>query len=148
MRRPCDLFSEKSAVAATEFAILVPILALVLLGIVDSWSLASSAIAMRAGVSAAANYLIQGGSVDTTARSLALSAWQNRPSDAAVTVQRVCSCAATVVDCSIAMLCTGDSKPPSIFVHVQATGTWTGPYTTDFMPVTLQLSREQVVRVR
>ena len=145
MRSPA-LHSDQSAVAATEFALLAPMLAIMVLAIVDSWSLASNALAMRAAISAAAHYVVLGGRDDTTARSLALSAWQNAPTDAAVTVSRVCSCAGATVGCST--LCTGTSKPASIFVHVQATGTWTGPYTNDFMPVTLNLSREQVIRLR
>jgi Flp pilus assembly protein TadG len=146
MRRVSDLLHQNAAAAATEFAILVPIMAFVTLGILDCWSLASSVLSMRAGVSAGANYLIQGGSNDTTTQSLARSAWSNPPDDAKVTVQRVCSCADTVVDC--ATLCTGTLRPPAAFVHIQATGSWTGPYTTDFLPVSLSLSREQVVRVR
>jgi Flp pilus assembly protein TadG len=144
--RPPGWFSDQSGVAAIEFAIIAPLLGLMLLAIVDSWSLASSALAMRAGISAAANYIIQGGRTDATAQALALSAWQDAPADAAVTVSRVCSCSGTVVGCST--LCTGTSKPASIFVHVLATGTWTGPFTTDYMPITLTLSREQVVRLR
>lgn len=145
-RRMGELFREDSGAAATEFSLLVPIMAFVLLGIIDCWSLASNALAMRAGVSAAANYLIQGGSSDSTAQSLALSAWSSHPGDANVTVSRVCTCADTVVACT--SLCTDTLKPPSAFVHIQATGTWTGPYTTDFLPTTLALSREQVIRVR
>src|SRR5206468_4874855 len=119
-RRVSDLFHQNSGAAATEFAILVPIMALVTLGILDCWSLASSALAMRAGVSAAATYLIQGGSDDTMTQSLAMAAWSNHPDDAHVTVQRVCSCADTVVAC--ATLCAGTLKPPTAFVHIQATG--------------------------
>jgi Flp pilus assembly protein TadG len=141
-----ELLHEGSGAAATEFSILVPIMAFVLLGIIDCWSLASSAMAMRAGVSAAANYLIQGGGDTPTAQSLALSAWSSHPADASVTVSKACTCADSPVDCS--SLCTGTLKPPSAFVHIVATGTWTGPYTTDFLPTSLSLSREQVIRVR
>src|SRR4051812_46445480 len=129
-RRTGNWLSDEAGVAAVEFSILVPILAFVTLGIIDSWSLASSAIAMRAGVSAGASYFIQGGTDDTTAQTLALSAWSSPPDDAAVTVERVCTCSGASADCST--LCTGTSKAPSIYVHVSATGTWTGPYTTDF----------------
>ena len=145
-RRTGHLRSDDAGVAAVEFAILAPILAFVTLGIIDSWSLATSAIAMRAGVSAGANYYIQGGTDDTTAQTLALSAWPNAPDDAGVAVTRACTCSGSSHDCST--LCSGTSKPPSVYVHVSATGTWTGPYTTDFLPVSLALSHEAVVRIR
>jgi Flp pilus assembly protein TadG len=139
------LFTDRLGSTAVEFSILAPILIFATLGIIDGWSLASNALALRAGVKAAANYVLEGGQDDATIQTLALSAWESPPSDAAVAVQRVCDCAGSSSDCG--SLCV-NSKPPSMYVHIHATGTWTGPFTTNFLPATMALSREEVVRVR
>ncbi|MER8409697.1 pilus assembly protein, partial [Mesorhizobium sp. M1307] len=47
------MFRSDSGVAAVEFALVLPILCLVLLGIIDGWSFVSSALSMRAGVKTA-----------------------------------------------------------------------------------------------
>ncbi|MBB3234498.1 TadE/TadG family type IV pilus assembly protein [Phyllobacterium endophyticum] len=138
-------FGCESGVAAIEFALIAPILCLLSLGIIDGWSLASSALSMRAGVKTAANMVMQGASDDAAIERVALASWDSRPADAQVLLTRIYMCGDSVVTSS--MLCEG-SKTPSILIRIQAQAMWTAPYDLDIYPVSRELSHEQVIRVR
>ncbi|TIX57481.1 MAG: pilus assembly protein, partial [Mesorhizobium sp.] len=53
--RVARIFRDKTGIAAVEFAMVLPILCLVCLGIADGWSYVTSYLQMRAGVKTAAN---------------------------------------------------------------------------------------------
>ncbi|CAN7693145.1 pilus assembly protein [Phyllobacterium sp. LjRoot231] len=143
-RRPRKLGSE-SGVAAIEFALVAPILCLLSLGIIDGWSLASSALSMRASVKTAANMVMQGAADDAAIERVALASWDSRPDDAQVLLSRIYMCGNSVVTAS--SLCEG-SKAPISLVHIQAKTTWTAPFDLDIYSVSRDLSHEQVIRVR
>ncbi|TIN89352.1 MAG: pilus assembly protein, partial [Mesorhizobium sp.] len=48
------ILSDDTGVAAVEFALVLPLLCVVLLGILDGWSYMTSSLSMRAGVKTAA----------------------------------------------------------------------------------------------
>ncbi|MER9595117.1 MULTISPECIES: TadE/TadG family type IV pilus assembly protein [unclassified Mesorhizobium] len=137
------IFRSDSGIAAVEFALVVPILCLVLLAIIDGWSFVSSALSMRAGVKTAANLVMQGAVNDAATQAVALSSWENRPDDAQVTLSRKYMCGNIVADPSI--LCD-TLKVPSVFVVIQATATWSAPFS--FGEFTRGLNHQQVIRVR
>ncbi|TIR89795.1 MAG: pilus assembly protein, partial [Mesorhizobium sp.] len=78
-------------------------------------------------------------------QAAALASWEKKPSDAAITVTRTYKCGTTVVTSSTT--CAG-SKVPSIYVQIQASGTWVPPFTFGVFPGNSALSHQQVVRVR
>lgn len=143
--RRSQKFGSESGVAAIEFALIAPVLCLLSLGIIDGWSLASSALSMRAGVKTAANMVMQGAADDAAIERVALASWDSRPDDAQVLLNRRYMCGNSVVTSS--MLCEG-SKAPSVFVSIHAQATWTAPYDLDIYPVSRELRHEQVIRVR
>jgi Flp pilus assembly protein TadG len=145
LRRPGQSFGSESGVAAIEFALVAPVLCLVALAIIDGWSLASSALTMRATVKTAANLLMQGVADDAAVEAVALSSWNGRPDDAQVILNRIYKCGNTTVSAS--SLCEG-SKGPLTLVHIQAKATWIAPYDLEIYSVSRELSHEQVIRVR
>ncbi|MER9200896.1 pilus assembly protein [Mesorhizobium sp. M0145] len=139
------MFGSDSGIAAVEFALVLPILCLVLLGIIDGWSFVSSALSMRAGVKTAANLVMQGAADDAATQTVALSSWENHPDDAQVTLSRKYMCGIIVVDPSV--LC--DSlKASAVFVEIQATATWSPPFSFGEFSLSRELSHKQVIRVR
>ncbi|RUV21936.1 TadE/TadG family type IV pilus assembly protein [Mesorhizobium sp. M1A.F.Ca.IN.022.04.1.1] len=135
----------RSGAAAVEFALVLPVLCVALFGIADGWSYVTSSMAMRAGVKTGGNLLLAGGGDDTAVQAAALASWEKKPSDAAITVTRTYKCGTTVVTSSTT--CAG-SKVPSIYVQIQASGTWVPPFTFGVFPGNSALSHQQVVRVR
>ncbi|TIN64085.1 MAG: pilus assembly protein, partial [Mesorhizobium sp.] len=75
------IVGDDSGVAAVEFAMVLPILCLVLLGILDGWSYVTSSLSMRAGVKTAANLVMSGSTDDAATQALAIASWENRPED-------------------------------------------------------------------
>ncbi|RVD55562.1 pilus assembly protein [Mesorhizobium sp. M2D.F.Ca.ET.185.01.1.1] len=145
MRRSAIRFgSDRAGVAAVELALVMPVLCATLLGILDGWSYVTSSLAMRAGVKTAANLVMAGGD-DSATRAAALASWEQKPADAAVTVTRSYLCGTTVVTSTT--ICSGP-KVPTVFVQIQASGTWTPPFTFGPYPNNTVIGHVQVVRVR
>lgn len=144
-RRSVRMFRSNSGAAAVEFALVVPILCLVLLGIIDGWSFVSSSLSMRAGVKTAANLVMAGAADDAATQAVALSSWENRPDDAQVTLDRKYLCGSIAVDPS--SLCNG-TKAPSVFVEIQAKATWTPPFSFGVFSFSREFGHQQVIRVR
>ena len=144
-RHAARILRNKSGIAAVEFAMVLPILCLVLLGIIDGWSFVTSSLSMRAGVKTAANLLMAGAANDTATQAIALSSWERHPDDAQVTMARQYMCGSTVVDAS--SLCAGP-KVPSILVQIQATATWVPPFAFGRFVDPRTITHQEVIRVR
>lgn len=145
MRRILQIVDNEGGSSAVEFAILAPVLALVCLGIINGWSLASFTLSMRAGVGAAASLYMLGADDDAVVRELTLESWQNQPDDADVSIGREYRCGTDTVSAST--LCS-DSKSPATYITVAATGTWVAPFEVDFLATSQQMTHQQVIRVR
>ena len=139
------LRKDENGAALTEFAFILPVLVLALLGVLDGWSLANSVAGMRAGVDAAARYISQGGTDYSAASSIGLQGWADPPQDANISISRSCACSGGAASCSV--VCS-DSKPPDVLVSIVATGSWTAPFDTGLLPMSRPLQNEQVIRVR
>lgn len=135
----------QSGSAAIQMAFLMPVLVLGTFGMVDTWSYVSSVINMRAGVNSSAKLVMQGETNVQTLRATALNGWTKPPSDAAATVTSTCSCSGLTVACT--SLCSG-SKPPSIMISIQASGTWNAPFKAGGLAGPRSMATEQVIRVR
>jgi Flp pilus assembly protein TadG len=139
MPRLSAFSSDRRGVAAMEFALIAPIIvALLVLG-VDGWLQGTETSQARTAIHTGARYYETGGGDDTVAQTVAMSAWQSKPADAALNVVRSCTCAATPVACST--LCAG-SNPPSTFISLSATGTYSG------LVHQHAISQSDIIRVR
>jgi Flp pilus assembly protein TadG len=140
-----SLSQDRSGAAAVEFAMVLPILCVVLLGIIDGWSFVTSSLSMRAGVKTAANLLMEGAANDTATQAIALSSWNNPPADAQVTIVRQYVCGSTAVGSTT--LC-GGTKAPAILVQITATATWTPPFSFGAFSTSQAIGHQEVIRVR
>ena len=139
------LHSEKG-LAAIEFALIVPILLIVLLGAISLWSVIAQSSDMQDSVEAAASYLLQGGTDDNKALAIAGSAWRNRPADGEITIARVCSCSDAGASCSDP--CPGTLLPPHTEITIEARGTWVSPTPVLHGYSSHLLTQQEIVRVR
>lgn len=139
------ILGDNSGVAAVEFAMVLPILCLVLLGILDGWSYATSSLSMRAGVKTAANLVMSGSTSDAATQAVAIASWESRPEDGQVTLSRIYMCGTTVVDAST--MCSGP-KVPSIYVQIQASATWVPPVAFGAFAASTTIGHQEMIRVR
>ena len=139
------ILQDKSGIAAVEFAMVLPILCFVCLGIADGWSYITSYLQMRAGVKTAANLVMAGATNDTGTQAVALSSWNNKPDDAAVVLARSYMCGAMVVTSTT--IC-GGTKLPNVFVQITATGTWVPPFDFGVFPDPRVMTHQELIRVR
>ena len=137
---------DNSGFSVVEFGVVTPVLALLVVGMIEGWSYATSVLEMRSAVHAAANYVVQGGSDEDAIESVALSTWEHRPDNGAISVQRYCTCGDVVVTC--AGLCPSSTKVPETFLDIAATGTWQSTIQTTWFPGERDLEQRQVIRVR
>ncbi|MBZ9821327.1 TadE/TadG family type IV pilus assembly protein [Mesorhizobium sp. CA4] len=144
-RRFMPAIRDEAGIAAVELALVLPVLCAALLGIMDGWSYVTGSLSMRAGVKTAANLVMAGSADDSAIQAAALASWENKPSDAQVAISRIYQCGTTIVDAST--LCSG-SKAPSVYVQIQASGTWIPPFTFGPYPDNTALGLLQVIRVR
>ncbi|MBZ9756784.1 pilus assembly protein [Mesorhizobium sp. ESP6-5] len=144
-RRSYSILKDEVGAAAVEFAMVLPFLCLALLGIVDGWSYVTSSLSMRAGVKTAANLVLAGSTDDAATQAVALSSWEKRPDDGQVTLSRIHKCGTTVVDAST--LCSGP-KLSAVFVQIQASATWTPPFTFGVFSAPSTIGHQELIRVR
>jgi Flp pilus assembly protein TadG len=145
MRR-VSIFADERGIGAIEFAILAPILILVVFGMIVGAAYAAQLLDTRAAVQAGAKYVIQGGSDSSAIRTVALSAWANKPTGGTVEVSRYCVCGSVVSAC--AALCGATNKAPEAYVQIEASSTWSSPLQNSWLPSGADVSQKQVIRVR
>jgi Flp pilus assembly protein TadG len=139
----------QSGVSAIEFALIAPLLTLMLLGIMSSWSYFRQNSNMRDSVEAVGKYYIQGGATDTTAQAIANATWINKPASGVITVSRACVCVGVSGACTAGVLCSDPGKSvPEIHLTILATSSWTDPFSSFIFPNGLSLKETEVVRVR
>ncbi len=136
---------DRTGAAAVEFALVLPVLCVALLGIADGWSYVTASLAMRAGVKTAANLVMAGATDDSATQAVALASWEKKPDDAAVSLNRKYMCGTTQVTSTT--LCSGP-KMPTVYVQIQASGTWIPPFSFGVFPRDSAIAHLQVVRVR
>lgn len=134
-----SLSAARQGAAAVEFAIVLPVLAGLIVGLIQYGGAIIAYQQLHNGVSSAAQYVMRGGQNTTAAHDVAIASWPNRPSDGAVTVTQACTCAGAGASC--AGLCPDNSYPQS-FTTIGASGTYAGPFSNQSM------SASQVVRTQ
>ena len=138
--------SHNGGVSAVEFALITPVLALVLAGMVTGWTYLTQTMQMRSAVKTGANYVLQGGTDLGAAKSAILLSWVKKPADADVQVVRQCSCAGTVNICSA--VCTGSGAIPNMSVIITANTSLDTPLDDLFTTAKISTRHEEVIRVR
>lgn len=120
MRRLVRGCADAKGVAATEFALVVPILALITILMSEVGQAAVSAMNMQAAVRASIQYAMNGGSDMTVAQTVGKNAWEDPPADASLTAVQSCKCGAAAATCGT--VCA-DGSPASVFVTATAVAT-------------------------
>jgi Flp pilus assembly protein TadG len=139
MTRLRTLIADSRGAAAVEFAIILPILSALVIGVIQYGGMIIANQQMHDGVSSGAVFVMRGGSDAATIKTVSLAGWANQPADAAITVTQTCSCAGVTSVCNA--LCA-DSSYPQSFTSIAATGTYTGLWGSQSMSAT------QVVRTQ
>lgn len=130
----------EKGVAAVEFALVAPVLVLLMVGIGTYGTRIIAYNKMRQAVSTGAEYVMTVSDDTTEVKNLVLSSWDDKPGDASVTVAQACTCAGVTNDCSTSC---ADGSYPLRYVTINATGTW-----NDLGGATKTLTASQQVRTR
>lgn len=114
---------EARGIAAMEFALIAPILALIAILMTDVGMAAVGAMNMQSAVRASVQYAMNGGADMTVAKNVGVSAWSSQPSGATFDATKACRCASTTITCT--QTCANGSQP-SAFFTAAATATLGG----------------------
>jgi Flp pilus assembly protein TadG len=129
----------EAGAAAVEFALALPMLAVLVAGVIQYGGLVIANQQMHNGVASGAVYIVRGGTGTDTVQSVALGGWPNKPADAAVTAVQSCTCSGGSAGCT--SLCA-DGSYPQRFITISATATYHGAFADNAMSAT------QVVRTQ
>lgn len=118
------LLAQSGGLAATEFALIAPVLAMITILISDVSQAAVGAMNMEAAVRAGIQYAMNGGTDMTVARAAGVQSWgSNQPAGSTLVASEVCTCTSGVAVCG--QVCT-DGSTQKAFVTVTATATLGG----------------------
>ncbi|MHA6287621.1 TadE/TadG family type IV pilus assembly protein [Maricaulis sp. CAU 1757] len=109
--------------AAVEFAVIVPVLAALLLGVFDLGRLAHDRTDLHGAVRNGAQYFMAGGDDPDDAVAIVEQSWTSRPENSMVRVVRCCKCAE--VDAPCGQLCA-DGSVPDIVQQIEASAYYAG----------------------
>ena len=146
MNRLRRFLAHNEGVSATEFAIAAPLLLLLLAGIVTGWTYEKQSMELRSAVKSGANYVLQGGVDLNAAKSAVLTAWANKPDDAAVQVVQQSTCGTTVSTCTA--VCAGNGAIPNMSMIITASGSLDTPANDLLTSTKIHTSRQEIIRVR
>lgn len=104
----------RRANVAIEFALIAPVLAAMLIGLVDFGRMGFERSDMLAAARSGSAYFMAGGTDTERAKTIISSSWTNMPANAVVQVTRVCECAGAAAQCNV--LCTDGTVPVSYAV--------------------------------
>ena len=133
------ILRDSQGAAAVEFALVLPFLAAILIGIGNLAPVLGATHAMRDGVSAGSLYVMSGGRNPTTIRDVTLAAWTGHSNSDVVTVTQYCTCADVQGSCTT--LCA-DGTIPVGYTSIHASTVFSG------LNGTTPLSADQLIRTR
>jgi Flp pilus assembly protein TadG len=111
------------AAAATEFALIVPLLVGIVISIDDVSNIMVGTASMQTASRSAVQYAMHGGTDMNAAKTLGMQAWDHKPADAAMTVVQACYCSGANSSCTAP--CPDNSFPIKL-VTVNVSGTYGG----------------------
>ena len=126
-------------VAAIEFALFAPILAMSLVFLVDLGNYAIQRTDMESALRSGVQYFMNGGSDLDKAKQVVLASWTSKPANATVVVERFCLCASVEHACT--STCSDNSYPLS-YSRIRAVAQY------DNILIELTNDADQTVRVR
>lgn len=118
-------FRDDTGVGAIEFALIAPLLALVLLGTISGWAYYQQNNYMRDSVEVAGKYFLQGGTSEEVAMDIAEAAWTDKPEDGSMALNKTCICAGAAASCS--GVCS-DSSIPETYWTIEASSAYVDPF--------------------
>lgn len=124
-RRFRAMADARRGTAAVEFALVVPVLAALLLGVFDLGQMAYDRTDLHGAVRSGAQYFMAGGDSPEAATALIEQSWTNRPPNSGVAVVRCCKC--SEVDAPCGQLCP-DGSVPDIIHQITATASFVGVF--------------------
>lgn len=139
-------FRDETGVGAIEFALIAPMLAFVLLGIISGWAYYQQNNYMRDSVEVAGKYFLQGGTSEEVAVNIAEAAWSDKPANGNIALNKTCICAGAAASCS--GVCS-DSSIPETYWTIEASSAYKDPFLGDaVLDDGLPLYEREVIRVR
>lgn len=111
--------------AVAEFALIVPVLGALLLGVSDVGRVVYDRTDLHAAVRSGAQYYMAGGEDSAEAAAIVDQSWTNRPPNSRIEVVRCCKCAEEDAPCG--QLCA-DGSVPDIFHEIEAIAYFTGVF--------------------
>ena len=126
-------------VAAVEFALFAPILAISLVFLVDLGNYAIQRTDMESALRSGVQYFMNGGSDLDKAKNVVLASWTSKPDNATVVVERFCMCAAVEHACNTTC---GDGTYPLSYSRIRAVAQY------ENILVEMTNNADQTVRVR
>jgi len=130
---------DDSGVAAIEFALFAPILAMSLVFLVDLGNFALQRTDMESALRSGVQYFMNGGSDLDKAKEVVLASWTSKPANATVVVERFCMCESAEHACNTTC---GDGSYPLSYSRIRAVAQY------ENMLVDLTNNADQTVRVR
>lgn len=128
-----------AGVSAVEFALVVPVLLISLLGVVDIGNVVYRRSDMESALRAGIQYFMNGGDDLAKAETVVNESWTTKPDTMSVAAERFCMCASVEHACNA--LCDDDTYPTS-YNRIRATAVFPGILMEE------EHDAEQSVRVR
>lgn len=117
--------ASRRANVAIEFALITPVLIVLLIGAVDYGRMTFERSDMFAATRSGTQYFMAGGADNTRAATIISATWTGKPADASVVVRRDCECAALPYQCSAPC---PDGTVPAAYAVVELSATLDGIY--------------------
>lgn len=130
---------DQRGVSAVEFALVVPVLLICLVGVVDMGNVVFKRADMESALRSGVQYFMNGGDDLAKAEEVVNESWTTKPEGVTIVAERFCLCGTVVHACNA--LCDDDTYPMS-FNRLRATATFEG------VLVENSYDAEQSVRVR
>jgi Flp pilus assembly protein TadG len=130
---------DQRGVSAVEFALVVPVLLISLLGVTDIGNAVYKRADMESALRAGVQYFMNGGDELAKAEDVVNESWTTKPDGVTILAERFCLCDAVEHACNV--LCDDDTYPAS-YNRIRATATFPGVLMEN------SYEAEQSVRVR
>jgi Flp pilus assembly protein TadG len=130
---------DQSGVAAVEFALFAPILAMSLVFLVDLSNYAVQRTDMESALRSGVQYFMNGGSDLDKAKSVVLASWTSKPANATVVVERFCLCGSSEHVCTATC---SDGTYPLSYSRIRAVAQYNN------ILIDLTNNADETVRVR
>lgn len=120
---PFPFVADRRGAGAVEFALIAPVIATVLLGVVEIGHIAFQRTDMHSALRSGSQYVLNGGRDLEAAESIVKRAWTTKPGDAEVSATRFCLCGDIEHTCNSPC---ADDTVPNAYIRLEASATLGG----------------------